>query len=243
MMTDRAVSDVVGYVLIFSLIVATVGVVTTVGFGTLDDRQTAEQINNAERAFDVFANNMENVYRDGSPSRATEIRLSGGTIQYGDPVTITIQNASDTSVNYTVRITPLVYTEGDTEIVYEGGAIIRDDGDGMVMRRTPPFRIGADRTLLPFVRTTRAVGDTSVSRDGTIRVESVRTNINTTTRQQLSDGGNLELVIESPRQEAWNRYLEEQAEEVGGTHNDGTLAFHTEELSVPRFRVQLRFIQ
>jgi len=242
-MTDRAVSDVVGYVLIFSLIVATVGVVTTVGFGTLDDRQTAEQINNAERAFDVFANNMENVYRDGSPSRATEMRLSGGTLQYGESVNITIQDADNSDVNHTVQVTPLIYSEGDTEIVYEGGAIIRDDGDGMVMRRAPPFRFDSDRTLLPFIRTTRAVGDTSVSRDGTIRVESVRTNINTTTRQQLSEAGDLELVVDSPRQEAWNRYLEEQAEEVGGTHTDGTLAFQTEELSVPRFRVQLRFIE
>jgi len=242
-MTDRAVSDVVGYVLIFSLIVATVGVVTTVGFGTLDDRQTAEQINNVERAFDVFANNMENVYRDGSPSRATEMRLSGGTLQYGESVNITIQDADNSDVNHTVQVTPLIYSEGDTEIVYEGGAIIRDDGDGMVMRRAPPFRFDSDRTLLPFIRTTRAVGDTSVSRDGTIRVESVRTNINTTTRQQLSEAGDLELVVDSPRQEAWNRYLEEQAEEVGGTHTDGTLAFQTEELSVPRFRVQLRFIE
>jgi len=242
-MTDRAVSDVVGYVLIFSLIVATVGVVTTVGFGTLDDRQTAEQINNAERAFDVFANNMENVYRDGSPSRATEMRLSGGTLQYGEPVNITIQDADNPDVNHTVRITPLVYSEGDTEIVYEGGAIIRDDGDGMVMRRAPPFRIDADQTLLPFVRTTRAVGDTSVSRDGTIRVESVRTNINTTTRQQLSEADNLTLVVDSPRQEAWNRYLEEQVEREEDEYEDGTLTFQTEELSVPRFRIQLRFIQ
>ncbi len=242
-MTDRAVSDVVGYVLIFSLIVATVGVVTTVGFGTLDDRQTAEQINNAERAFDVFANNMENVYRDGSPSRATEMRLSGGTLQYGEPVNITIQDADNPDVNHTVRITPLVYSEGDTEIVYEGGAIIRDDGDGMVMKRAPPFRIDADQTLFPFVRTTRAVGDTSVSRDGTIRVESVRTNINTTTRQQLSEADNLTLVVDSPRQEVWDRYLEEQAETFGKFEESGTLSFQTDELSVPRFRIQLRFIE
>jgi len=78
---ERGVSDVVGYVLIFSLIVATVGVVTTVGFSTLEDRQDAERVNNVERAFDVFANNMENVYRDGAPSRGDGDAAGGWNAQ------------------------------------------------------------------------------------------------------------------------------------------------------------------
>jgi hypothetical protein len=93
-MTDRAVSDVIGYVLVFSLIIATVGIVTAVGFSTIEDRQRDERINNVERAFDVFAANVEDVYRGGAPSRATEIRLSGGTLQYGEPVTITVRDGS-----------------------------------------------------------------------------------------------------------------------------------------------------
>lgn len=242
---ERAVTEIVGYVLVFSLIVATVGVVTTVGFGTLEDRQNAEQINNVERAFDVFATNVEDVYRQGAPSRATEIRLAGGTVEYGEPVQITIRNATNHNDNHTIETIPIVYTKGDSEIVYVAGTVIRANEDGSVMLREPPFVLEADRTLLPFVRTTRAVGPSEVVREGTVRIESRRTNIVTATDPDLREADRLELVVDSPRESAWERYLEAQAADVDGWDYDeaeNTLEFETEDLSVPRFRVRLRFI-
>ena len=56
---DRAVSDVLGYVLIFSLITSSVGVVYVAGYGSLDSLRNAERFNNAERAFDVLDSNLE----------------------------------------------------------------------------------------------------------------------------------------------------------------------------------------
>ena len=242
---DRGVSDVVGYVLIFSLIVATVGVVTTVGFGTLDDRQDAERINNVERAFDVFANNMENVYRDGAPSRATEMRLAGGELRYGEPTEITLRKADNSDINQTARITPIVYSDGGTEIVYEGGSIIRSQEQGGVMLRSPPYRFSSDRTLLPLVRTTRSTGESSVRLEGTIRVESALTSVDVDLDPELTDPGTeLELVIESERQEVWDRYLEEVAEsEESWVYDNGTLTFDTTDVSAPRFRIQLRYVR
>jgi hypothetical protein len=244
-MNDRAVSDVVGYVLVFSLIIATVGVVTTVGFSTLDDRQSAERINNVERAFDVFATNLEDVYRQGAPSRATEMRLAGGTIRYGEPATVTIRDANDPNINHTMVATPLVYAESDSEIVYFGGAILRGEPDGSVTLREPPFVLEPDRSMLPLVRTTRAPGRSEVTRDGTVRIESRRTNVNATTNSTLADGGDLELVVDSPRERAWDRYLGSEADRVDGWEyyeTNSTLSFQTEELSVPRFRVRIRFV-
>lgn len=245
-MTDRAVSDVVGYVLIFSLIVATVGVVTTVGFGTLEDRQTAEQINNAERAFDVFANNMENVYRDGSPSRATEMRLSGGTLQYGEPVNITIQDAADENVNHTVQMTPLVYSEGETEIIYVGGAVIRSERESAVMIRDPPFRIDSQRTLIPLVDTTGFPGVRTISAEERVRVRSANIERIAAPEPDLYDADEVRINVSSPRSDAWVRYFDERATEVGGTvsnNEEVSYTFETEELSAPQSRIQLRLEQ
>ncbi|MCQ4333338.1 hypothetical protein KM295_07570 [Natronomonas sp. F2-12] len=243
--TDRAVSDVIGYVLIFSLIVTTVGIVSAVGFSTLDDRQSAEQINNVEQAFDVFATNVEDVYREDAPSRATEMRLAGGTIQYGEPVTITVRRADDHAVNHTMELTPLVYTERDSEVVYAAGAILRGEPEGSAMLREPPFVLEPDRSLLPFVRTTRSVGLSEITRDGTVRIETRRTNANVTTHPGLEDGGTLELVVDSPRGTAWDGYLRAQADRHDDWTYDestATLSFETDELSVPRSRVQLRLV-
>ena len=242
-MTDRAVSDVVGYVLVFSLIVATIGIVTTVGFATLEDRQSAEQLNNAERAFDVFANNADDIYRGGAPSRATEMRLAGGTLRYGEPTELVVRDADDSDQNRTVRYTPLVYTDGDAEIAYEGGAVIRDDGHGGAMVREPPFRIHSERTLLPLLGTTRALGPTAVSRDGTVQVETVRTSRVPTTPTDLQDADEIEIEVDSQRQSAWNRYLERQADTDADWEyeGDGVLRIETESLEAPQFRMRLRF--
>ncbi len=243
---DRGVSDVVGYVLIFSLIVATVGVVTTVGFSTLEDRQDAERVNNVERAFDVFANNVEDVYRGGAPSRATEMRLAGGELRYGEQVKITVADTSNTEINTTVRMTPLVYADGDTEIVYVGGAVIRSERESAVMIREPPFRFDSQRTLLPLVDTNGFPGRTSVSVERTVRVRSASIERIATPEPDLSDADELRLTVNSSRTDVWERYFDEQAPEVGGSvSNNGevSLTFDTEELSTPQSRIQLRLEQ
>jgi hypothetical protein len=85
----RAVSETLGFVFAFALIVTTTGIVFTVGQGGLQNAQDQERLNNAERAMDVLAQNMNDLNRRSAPSRATEIRLSEASIAYGDPVTFT----------------------------------------------------------------------------------------------------------------------------------------------------------
>ena len=204
---DRAVSDVVGYVLIFSLITISVGVITVGGFSTLEDRQDAERINNAERAFDVLAANVEDVYRGGAPSRATEMQLSGGTLQYGDRVNITIEDGSSRSLTVSPR--PLIYEDAGTEIVYITGAIIRSDGGNSVMLRDPPFRPGSSVGSFPIITTFHTAGSTTVSTEGIVRITSEARRVNTTTPAEFGDDtGSYTIKIESSYETAWRQYFE-----------------------------------
>jgi hypothetical protein len=242
-MNDRAVSDIVGYVLVFSLIIATVGVVTTVGFGTLSDRQTAERINNVERAFDVFATNMEDVYRDGAPSRATEMRLAGGELRHGDPVRITIADANENKTNVTISPRPLIYADGDTEIVYVAGAVIRSEPESAVMIRNPPFYAHSEGAVFPLIETFRTSGPSTVSTDGTVRVTSTARGVNTSVSEAFEQAENYTITVESPRSDAWMRYFESADEITVEDHNPGVVEAKTEagRVTVPRFGIRLRF--
>jgi hypothetical protein len=240
---NRAVSDVVGYVLIFSLITVSVGVITVGGFSALQDRQDAERINNAERAFDVFAGNMEDIYRDGAPSRATEMRLSGGTLRYGESVSITVADTDSPDTNATIQTTPLVYTDGGTEIIYVAGVVIRSEQGSAVMIREPPFRISSQRTFIPLVDTTGFPGLTALSVEGTVRIRSESRERIAVPEPELTDANEVRIDVNSPRDDAWERYFDDQAAEVGGSvSNNGEVSytFETEELSAPQFRIQLR---
>lgn len=240
-MNDRAVSDIVGYVLVFSLIVATVGVVTVVGFGTLEDRQAAERINNVERAFDVFAANVEDVYRDGAPSRATEMRLAGGTLSHGEGVTITIE--ADNGENVTAIPRPLVYSGGGSEIVYTAGAILRSDDGSSVMLEEPPFRTDTPTASFPLVETFRTSGPSTVSVDGTVRVTSSARTVNTTVSDAFADADSYTITVDSPRSAAWMRYFESQDGFGAVTESGGVIEAEIEADTVitPRFPIRVRF--
>ena len=243
-MTDRAVSDVVGYVLVFSLIVATVGVVTTVGFSTLDDRQGAERINNAERAFDVFATNVEDVYREGAPSRATEMRFVDGTLRYGEPVSITIADRDDPQTNVSVFPRPLVYADGGTEIVYVAGSVIRSEQDSAVMLRDPPFYADATAATFPLVDTFRTSGPGATTPDGSLRVTSTARSVDTTTPEAFEEADGYIVTVQSPRSDAWTRYLESHDGFSGVTHDeaDDTVeaTIEADRVDAPQFLIRLR---
>ena len=103
-MDERGVSDVVGFVLVFALVTATVGVVYTTGIQGLTGSRDVERVNNAERAFDVFANNVDDVIRRGAPSRATEVKLADADLHYGAPVTVnlTLTGSGKSAIRYVV---------------------------------------------------------------------------------------------------------------------------------------------
>lgn len=74
-MNDRGVSDTLGFVFVFAIILSTVAVVTTIGMAGLQDTRDVERVNNAERAFDILGDNMEDIADRGAPSRATEVKV------------------------------------------------------------------------------------------------------------------------------------------------------------------------
>lgn len=152
-MSDRAVSEVVSYVLVFALVVSAVGIVSVSGLSTLQETRNDEQMANAEKAFSVLADNLADVHRRDAPSRATEISLGEASLETGENVTMYV-NVSETGSwendSWTVR--PLVYTgDEDRQLVYEAGAVFRTSEGGGVRIQNPPFVVSEDRVLIPVV--------------------------------------------------------------------------------------------
>jgi hypothetical protein len=176
-MPERAQTDVVGFVLVFSLIAATIGIVTVTGVGGLEDARDYERTNNAARAFDILADNVEDIHREGAPSRSTEIKLADASLQLAERSKLTVENTALTpSLSDSVPIRPLIYESGDgTKIVYESGAVIRESSDsGAVMVRVPNFVFSthdSTRTaVIPAVQTRAGEEAESVSASGSSTV-------------------------------------------------------------------------
>lgn len=224
---ERAVSEIIGYILVFALIFTTVGLVSISGLPTLDSARETEQLQNAERAFDVLDSNMAEVYERGAPSRATELSAGDSTVETGEPVTFNVSVTEEGSgnVSYTeAEINPVIFSGlGETEFVYEAGAVIRENPDHSVMIRDPPFKFGENRTFITLVRTfsdsRQSTGGGTVLVRGLSASRSVEiADVSTEYSQYVQLTIN---VSDSPRMAAWEEYFEAELPDPDCTTGDG----------------------
>lgn len=216
---DRGVSEVVSFTLVFSLILVSVAIVSVSGFGVLNDVRTGEQIQNAARAYEVLGTNMEKVYAEGAPSRATEIDLGDGQVFLGEVTTfnVSVEYAGGGTDNWTREVSPIVFRVAPGHrLVYENGAIFQTRPDSGSIRREPPQFFSGERTIIPTIQTrsdtVQSIGSTTVLVRAEMRARSILLS--------SSDVDALYVNITSPQADLWKRYYEESVSRVDGDEVD-----------------------
>lgn len=200
-------SETVGFVLVFSLIVLTVGVVLTAGYSGLQDARDAERVNNAERAFDVLADNLEDITHRGAPSRGTEIRLADASLGSGEPTYIAVSGLNDSNYTFTTgnySTDPIVYRSGDARIRYAAGGVSRIQDGGSVMVVPPEFVLDSGHTIVPIIQLT--VEETTVAGSQTVLVRTERRIRNIVVNDE-SGVDTLQVNVSTPAPGAWSNYL------------------------------------
>ncbi|MFC3957416.1 DUF7289 family protein [Halovivax cerinus] len=199
---DRGVTELVGFVIIFGIIISSVGILYMTGFSAMGDVQDHEQTRNAERAMDALGENLNDVVRsEGVTYRAGELSLRSGTISSNSTgtwvnVSVDGQNNPVATANGTFS-----YESGETTLYYEGGAITRDTAAGGWPISDPPIRCRSDTAIVSLVDL--QVDESSVTADGTRRITATQTG----TSVETFDDETVELEINSPREGAWQRSL------------------------------------
>jgi hypothetical protein len=225
---ERGVSDVISFVLVFSLIAASVGIVYVTGFTGLENARNSERIENAERAFDVLADNLADIYRDGAPSRKTEIKLSDSQVELGEPtvfnVTVQDETTGGNPTTYRAESRPLVFRLSDDRgerVVYEGGAVMRTSRNGGVLLNEPPLLIRENRTVLSYVILASSTrGSQAQAGDGTILVRTVSNGRQLLLQDEDGDSNvTLRISTTDARAQVWARYVNDQADWSGVNWN------------------------
>lgn len=205
-------SEVLSYALVFTMIVSAIGIVTVGGLGSLQDARTNEQAANAERAYDVLADNLANVYGEGAPSRATEISLGDSELFLGANVTmeVEVENTTGDTNTHAYELRPIVFRIGDGKrLVYEAGAVIREDRQGGLVLNEPPFAVSASGTHLPIVRTTAENVQSVGSANVLVRGESTNRSVLEVSTDPGYDVDHVQLT--TPRSGVWKDYFEDKS--------------------------------
>nr|WP_124194833.1 hypothetical protein [Natrarchaeobius chitinivorans] len=227
-----------------------ISMVTVMGTGALTDYQDGEQINNAEVAFEILANNIDDHAYDRVEGRATEIRVTDASLSFGtrEEFNISVQSSNDEIV---VVNDPIIYeTEQGSQVVHSNGALFRETERESRMIREPHFRIDENRTMLP--QTEMRGSDTRLSIGGSETVH-LRTEQRTPRLYQHSSGDldvEIEIVTKPARADEWERYLDSFDEidadqdctsELNEDSTTLTCDLETDEIYVPVTRLSGEF--
>lgn len=205
---DRSVSEVLGYVIIFGLVITSIGFVVAGGIPALEDVRETERAANAQRAFDVVADNMAAIYERNNPSRATEIDLGDSEIYYASNVTIAVTVDDGTPVTHEYEFKPVkLDVNDDTSLVYAAGAVFRNQTDGGLMLREPPFLFTETRVHTPIIQTTAPELASASGTTILLRGKSAKRQVLTADTSGSYDTVTIEIT--SPRYELWHDYFEE----------------------------------
>lgn len=240
---ERGVSETLGFVFIFAIIISMVGLVYASGISGLQDARDAERIENAGRAFDVLAHNIEDITHRGAPSRATEIKLADARLDVAERATFEVNahvvGDEDDNVTVEAAIHPIRYTIGENEsFVYENGAVIRDDGTSSVMRREPGMRIADSATVIPIVQSTGA-DDASIGGSTTVLVRTAETSTDVAVANTSAQWETW-INVSSPRTDSWDRYLSSFAiTDCSVSGSTVSCEFQTDRLYVSQHRLSV----
>lgn len=216
---DRGQSELLGFLLIFTVVVLTIALVSATGFVGFNSAQDYQRTANAEGAFTVLANNVDDVVRAGAPSRTTEIRIADASLSLEEETTnisVTV-DGEPLDLDGAAATGSIVYDSGtDTTITYRSGALIRQDDESSLLFREPDFVVTEEELILPVIRTS---SETPSTIGGTSSVD-VRTRGGETDVVAENDSvdDNVTIELTTPHVDAWTRYFE-QFEDGGPVTN------------------------
>lgn len=133
----RAVSHTVSFVLVFSLIVTSVGLVSVVGTGSIQDVVRFEQTEASVSLMRSAGSGINEVANGAAPAYRSSIALAGGSLRMGNrtEVNVTVSNASGTMFSETYRPWSIRYEANDRNVSYQSGLLARggDRREGVLL--------------------------------------------------------------------------------------------------------------
>lgn len=232
---DRAQSEALGFALIVAVVVLILGLVLTVGYANLADARDHERVNNAERGMEAFAANVDAVVRDDAPSRSTELSVADGRLVTREETTLTVEwtaASGGTTRSKTVPLRSLAYDGGDGRVVYEGGAVFREDDGGAALVRPPSFEVSSSHVIVPIVQLDgrERVG---VSGEDAVLLRTARDRGASDVLVATGQPHDVTVEVSGPRAAAWQRYFESRTDATCSLSGDtATCSLRTDRLTV-----------
>ena len=213
MMNNKAVSEVVGYLLTFSVVVAIVAVVYSAGMPMIEQSKESSVFESMGTSFLAIQSSVKKVAFGQSPIRTTKLNLIKGSI-----------SANENAGNITVNGQPfpfgnIEYTLGSRKMVYENGAVIQSTLGGDIIISDPRIFFTNYSGARIFISVINASGYLSAG-GGIAEMQMGPYNASRDTHVYNSSSpvSHVNITIESSYAHAWSLFLNNSYRETFGSY-------------------------
>lgn len=246
---DRGVSEVIAFLLVFAILLGVSLAGAVYGIETLEITTTGDQVLAAERGLGIFSADLEDLSM-GATRRHTAITVPDGTVHMGPPIAVDVAVTIGSKTVPVLRATPtpVVLDVGRSAVVYESGAVLRQQAGTDRLVTAPHWVIDPEQSIVSVIDTRSSGAVTAVS-GAAIQLISTSTG---TVSDRLAldpdaagtDSLSVTITITGPRAAGWARGLaRDQRFETVTLIDDGgevRATFTTDALVVMRTGVDVR---
>lgn len=226
---DRGVSEVVGYILTFTVVIATVTVIYTSGMPMVEQTSETAVLQSMKTTFLSLQSTVKKVALDQSPVRTVKFNLIKGSLAAKESPDAGWLNVTVDGTHYNQSFGNIEYRIGSKKVIYENGAVIEHSPGGNIIISNPPIyftNYSGNKNV--FISAINVSGEFSAG-GGIAEIPLQHDN----THVAIHPGVDITVSMTSSYGDAWGRYL---TETFGGSHpitiNNCNLTLVTHNVSI-----------
>jgi hypothetical protein len=203
--TNAAVSETLGYILLFAIVTLSMGVIYAIGYPALQSNMDANVFESAEQNFIVLQSNMERVAFDQTPVKVLKLKLQASSIAVTNESSISVAYGGNLEKYSTGEI---VFSKDEKTIAYEIGSVFKKyPREASVMVSEPPIYVTSlDNTSVTNIGIVSLNGNSQMGGKG---IATINLRHNYSDMYMGNSTTDVSVLINSTHAFKWEEYLGE----------------------------------
>lgn len=210
---DAAVSETVGFILMFSIVILSMSMIYILGYPILQEHIESSVFENAQQSFIVLQSDMKRVAFEQVPVKTMKIKLHSSTISIDNRASMLIDYNDGIGHPYNYSTGEIEFTKNDNMLTYENGGLwMVQPPSGAIMVSKPPIYTGKiDNDNMTTIGVISVQGRRSTGGNG---IASISMEHDSSNLIKPSEKVDVTVTINSVYSNQWARYLEENGFDI-----------------------------
>jgi hypothetical protein len=209
-MNSKAVSEVLGYIMILSIVILITSFAFAYSYSVVTDTKEKVKFESMNQGFRKIQNMVEYTAYSKNPRKSIRLLVNEGmvSVKGGNQINITVKSLSEILYNNRYDMGLVEYEFENYKVAFENGGVWQKSFDGVSIVSEPRifiYRKQIANEMIVFVALTRIQGNSSVGGYGFV---NILVEYNSSQTRSFNQSGYIELNITSEYAGAWNSYFE-----------------------------------